>query len=239
MGRLEEKQQETLARAKYNSNVNPLADKPGPIDTLILGDSILKYVDRVRHAQVLSFPGISCLELAQLIIRDKIKQMHGKRVIVIHCGTNDLDQPWETTVYWVTHLLVAISDRYPDTKLVWSTILPREARTRKYNAEEVRLNIIKVNNAMKRRQRQLQFFVIPSHTSFHKGKFPYSKLFARDFLHLKPKGTFCLRELYRQHLVRLRSQWGIRTWPVNEIEDPETIIDRKWLSQLCNNASKK
>jgi len=160
----------------------------------------------------------------------------GKQVILIHCGTNDLDMEWQSTAFEITHLLVAISDKYPSAKLIWSTILPRPAKTKKFNKNQVRKNIIKINNAIKERQRHLPFFTLPSHTSFHNAKFPLTRLFAIDFLHLKNKGTFLLRELYRQHLLRLRSLWGMRTWPVNELPDPETIIDRNWLSLLCNDS---
>jgi len=226
------------AKDKYQNNLDfhePIL--PGPIDTIVIGDSIVKYVDQIRHTQVFSFPGIKCSELERLIVRNKIKAIEGKSVIMIHCGTNDLNQHWLSTVYEITHLIVAIADKYPNAKIVLSTILPRPARTENYNEEEVRRNIISINNALKRRQRHLNFTTVPSHTSFHKSKHPLQRLFARDYLHLKPKGTLLLRELYRQHLIRLRTIWGMRTWPVHQIQDPETIINRQWLAMLCNDTS--
>jgi len=147
-------------------------------------------------------------------------------------GTNDLEAEWRTTVYNITHLMVAITDKYPNAQVIWSTILPRPAPNRWFDAEDVRLNIIDINNEMKERQRALRIYVCPSHTSFHNRRFPLKKLFAIDYLHLKDKGTFLLRELFRQHLLRLRDLWGIETWPINEIPQIETKIDRNWLALL-------
>jgi len=232
------------AKAKYNHDLNSsLASsnsvKNGPIDTVIVGDSIIKYIDKVRHTSVISFPGIACGQLEQLIVRNKVRQLEGKKVILIHAGTNDLDNNWRTTVHIISKLLVSISDKYPTAKIVWSNILPRPACTTHYDKEEIRQNIIKINREMKRRQRHLKIIPCPSHTSFHTAKYPITKLFAMDFLHLKPTGTFLLRELYRQHLLRLRNLWKMETWKVQDIPDPETIIDRNWLTALCNNRTSR
>ena len=221
-----------LARERRYNNPNI----KGPMDTLIIGDSICKYVDKVRHSQIISFPGINCSELAQLIVRDKIPQIHNKEVIMIHAGTNDLDFDWLDTVYCITHLIFTIRDMYPNTHIIWSDILPRPARTVRHDREQVRTNIIKINNMMRSRQRHLGIAICPSHTSFHDSKYPLRKLFARDFLHLKPKGTFLLRELFRQHLIRLRGLWNLEVWPVNRLDDPETIIDRYWKESLCSDS---
>jgi len=223
-------QQRQRSKVKSNSS-----QRLGPIDTIVIGDSILKYVDQIRHAAVISYPGISCTELEQLIKRNKIPEMEGKAVIMIHAGTNNLDEHWRSTVFKITQLLVTTTDKFPHAKVVWSTILPRPAPTERYNKHEVRANIIKINKEMKRRQRHLRIITCPSHTSFHQAKYPVYKLFARDYLHLKPKGTILLRELYRQHLLRLRSLWGMEIWEVKDLPDPETKIDRNWLTTLCNN----
>ena len=218
---------------------HPIIVRQGPIDTVIIGDSIIKYVDQIRHSQVISYPGINCASLGQLINRNKIPELEGKKVIVAHVGTNDLNMDWRDTVYCVSHLITILVNKYPRAHIIWSNILPRPAQTAHLDRETVRKNIITVNKVMKSRQRVLGMVSCPSHTSFHHSKHPIHKLFARDFLHLKTKGTFLLRELYRQHLLRLRDLWGITTWPVNEIPDPETRIEWNWMNQLCaNNTSR-
>jgi len=226
--------QEAKSTAKYKSTISTSSVRNGPIDTAIVGDSILKYVDQVRHSQVISYPGISCSELEQMIIRNKVRNLEGKKVILLHVGTNDLDKHWQETVYEITHLLVAVTDKYPSANVIWSNILPRPSATDNYTKDEVRRNIIKINQRIKRRQRHLKITTCPSHTSFHKAKYPKRKLFARDYLHLKPKGTLLLRELYRQHLLRLRKLWGMEVWEVKDLPDIETEIDRNWLNTLCN-----
>lgn len=230
--RKQEERARTDHPAKYSYTSIPVI-KRGPVDTLILGDSIIKYVDSIRHAQVVSFPGISCSQLEQLIARNKIPELRDQEVILIHCGTNDLDQHWRDTVFNISRLLVAITDKLPNAKIIWSSILPRPARTFYHDEESVRRNIIRINKEIKKRQRHLKITTCPSHTSFHYAKSPITKLFARDYLHLKTKGTLLLRELYRQHLLRLRDLWGMETWPVNEIPQLETRIERNWLSLLC------
>ena len=231
--RLAQRQQRHRQPDRYQQQLNGAAERRGPIDTIILGDSICKYIDEIRHTQVVAFPGITCIDLASMIRRNKIREMANKKVILVHCGTNDLDLDWEDTVYDICRLLVLITDQYPRAHVIWSSILPRPAPTERFNTDEVRNNIIAINNKIRERQRQLRIVTCPSHTSFHKAKYPVRRLFACDFLHLKPKGTFLLRELYRQHLIRLRDLWGIETWPVHMIPEMETRIEWNWRSKLC------
>ena len=209
----------------------------GPIDTVVLGDSLCKYVDKIRHTQVFAFPGINCAQMEQLVIRDKLRVLDNARVILVHIGTNDLDLEWTSTVYVICRLLTTLMDKYSRARIIWSNILPRPAPTYYFDSETVRKNIIKINNCMRTRQRHLGFFVCPSHTSFHRSRYPINKLYAIDFLHLKRKGTFLLRELYRQHLIRLRYLWGMEVWNVTDLEEMETIIDWNWNSKLCGDSA--
>ena len=134
-------------------------------------------------------------------------------------------------------LLTTLTSIYPQARIKWSSILPRIAPTYYFDKETVRKNIIKINNCVKTRQRHLGFYTCPSHTSFHKSKHSVSKLYAIDFLHLKRRGTFLLRELFRQHLIRLRDLWGMEVWHVSDLEEMETIIDWNWHAKLCGNSS--
>ena len=225
-----------IALDKYENSTCPTTSvRRGPVDTIILGDSIIKYVDEVRHSRVISYPGITCSELEQLIIRDKISNLSDNEVIGLHVGTNDLDMHWRSTVHEISRLLVSVTDKCPNSKVVWSNILPRPAATEHVCKEDVRTNIIKINKAIKANQRHLKVVTLPSHTSFHQSKFPTYKLFAIDYLHLKTKGTFLLRELYRQHFIRLRRLWGLAVWEVDEIPIMETIVDTNWHAKLCSN----
>ena len=154
---------------------------------------------------------------------------------MLHVGTNNLDGHCRDAVFAISRLLIAIRDKCPNVKVVWSNILPRPAPTYWNNRETIRSNIIRINNTMKQRQRCLGFVSCPSHTSFHKSRFPLTRLFARDYLHLKPKGTFLLRELFRQHLLRLRRNWDMAILPVHMLPNIETVIDFNWRSKLRNN----
>ena len=232
------RQRQEAARSNTSDKYNQInATRRGPLDTVILGDSLCKYVDEVRHAHVVAYPGITCWQMEQMITRNKIPLITGKQVIMVHVGTNDLEVLWTDTVYWICHLLTAIVDKYPHAKVVWSDILPRPARNYMYSSEEIQDNIIKINKEVSLRQKHLRYYVCPSHTSFHKAKKPIKKLFAIDYLHLKHWGTFLLRELFRQHLIRLRTIWGMPIWPANQIADPETIIEWNWHDKLCEDRS--
>lgn len=228
---------EALRRRQGNRYNPPPITRSGPIDTVILGDSLCKYVDEIRHTQVFAFPGINSAQLEQLVLRDKLRVLENKRVILVHVGTNDLDLYWSDTVFVVCRLLTTLGSKYPHSKIIWSNILPRPAPTYYYDRETVRKNIIKINNCMKSRQRHLGFYTCPSHTSFHKSKYPTTKLYAIDYLHLKRKGTFLLRELFRQHLIRLRDIWGMEVWQPSHLEEMETIIDWNWHAKLCGNST--
>ena len=60
------------------------------LEMILLGDSIVKYVDGISNLLVIAFKGIKLEELGARINNNQIPELCGKYVVFTHVGTNNV-----------------------------------------------------------------------------------------------------------------------------------------------------
>ncbi len=94
--------------------------------TAILSDSILRYADLGYYADLYPVPGATTLKLIWKLQEGVIKDWMSYRLLIVHVGTNDIDNGDTTQVLRrfksLTRLVVGFN---PYIKIIFSSILPR------------------------------------------------------------------------------------------------------------------
>ena len=198
----------------WSTNVCPHAK------VLLLGDSIIKYVDGLSNTQVVAYKGIKTEQLAVRIIDNKIPHISAKLMVVLHVGTNNIEKDNPDLMFTKLRFLVdAVRDKLPTSTIVVSLILPRPI-DHHFRANKVKdYNFMVLNNAT-----QLQIRCVSSYRDFLFNSAPIRAYYAIDNIHLLPPGTACLQSYLNRTLGRYKVEANIRK---TKRKPPTTIIMEK------------
>ena len=198
----------------WTTNVCPYAK------VALLGDSIIKYIDGLNNTQVVAYKGIKTEQLALRIIQGKIPHLPDKQMVVLHVGTNNIqnDSP-ELMFTKLCFLVDAVRDKLPSSIVVVSLILPRPI-DHHFRAQKVKDYNFMVQN----RAADIQIRCVSSYRDFLYNSTPISHFYAKDNIHLLPPGTACLQAYLNRTLGRFKAEANIKR---TKRSPPSTIIMEK------------
>ena len=194
-------------------------------NVLILGDSILKEVAHIRNAQVRAYRGDTLEDLKHHMEHDSKNEnlLGGKRIIVIHAGTNDL---YTLSVEDMISDLTDLTTTIIDQREMWiyciafSAILPRAkdywttlAKIRHFNAQ------VKANGELI----GVQIF-IRSWRPFSRKHLPRKFMYKIDGIHPSKKGSMRLSQYLAKQCALIRKEHKI---PRNQRAASRTIVSKK------------
>lgn len=184
---------------------------------LLIGDSLVKYVQKLNNTQVLAFKGITIEQLAVRIKQDKIPHLAGKRLVLTHVGTNNVetDSP-ESMVAKTNFLIDMIRAKLPEVPIMISLIIPRPK-----DFDVLGKTVLKYNYMMYDLSKRLKITCLPTYRKFLFDRRPISKLYAGDKLHLKPDGITVLTSYFSSSLGNPKKENQIKK---TKRSPPETII---------------
>ena len=172
---------------------------------LLVGDSLIKFVNRTKHTRVQAFPGIRAHKLLNKVIRKELR-VEGYFIIIVAAGTNDasdVTMPPRLAATGIIMLMATIRAMNPRALLVFSGLLvrPKDQGT----IIEYRRRLI--NTIVQEMCRQRGFFFFKNWRCLMTGSNIRQRVYARDGVHLNRFGA---RHLYRRIEGNIRSlEWRL------------------------------
>ena len=165
---------------------------------LILGDSMLRGMEKVCHASIVVRPGSTAARLERFILSSDCPHLAQFSTIVIAIGTNDIGKPAHVVKGDFIKLFDAIHSRTQRATVAFCTILPRPRDHRVTRAPVKALNDW-LGPAVKRNG-----FVILNPQKLFRSRdgTPHFDLF-RDGLHLNEDGIRKFRDFLRTKITEL------------------------------------
>ena len=156
---------------------------------VILSDSLLKHASLPGVAEVHCVRGATFSTLKEGVDHDRyIKDWKAYNLVIIHCGTNDIDNGNQKNILKETTALVAkVQKRNTELKFIISSILPRPKDFETTNPIIKRVNeVLKVWSSSKK-----HVIFAPTYKTFFKGNQIRTDqvLFDEDKLHLNEQGS--------------------------------------------------
>ena len=165
--------------------------------TVILGDSIITGIFLRGIAEVHNVRGATFLRLLIGVELDHyIKDWSPYRLVIIHCGTNDIDNGNAKDILATLQLLIhSIQDRNSNIRIIVSSILPRPKDFPTTNPTIKRTN--QVLQIWAQSQSNVRFE--PTYRTYlYNGEIRKDQeLFAKDDLHLNELGKWRLARLFK------------------------------------------
>ena len=176
---------------------------------VLLGDSILRNIDNVNNTQVMAYPGSGLKKMATLLKHNKVPELIGKTMIILHLGTNDASDPKvnENDLLDLTWDLICQVRRVaPTAHLVISQIIPRPKDFAITNDK-----IVKYNKMLYANSRGWGITTIPSYQTLQFDCVPVESYYKpKDRLHLNKLGVAHLRMCLSKGIAKKRIILGYR-----------------------------
>jgi lysophospholipase L1-like esterase len=158
---------------------------------LLLGDSLVKFVNRGKHLKVISVPGARAHEILMKIQSRKIL-IEDFSLIIVAIGTNDasdVTMPAKLAAQGIVMLMALIQSMHPTAVLMFSGLLlrPKDIGT------EIEYRRKLINQIAFSMCNQRGFYCIKAWKSLTIGLAVRPRVYARDGLHLNRTGA---RRLY-------------------------------------------
>lgn len=153
--------------------------------SLVISDSILKYLPEMRNTQLHAFGGLSC-EMLLRKLKNRVFTWYHFNNIIVHVGTNDVfninANLFEKYIRDIIHELRICN---PDCVIILSSVLPRPCD---FNQSE--LFVINFNNVLKQLASSLTDvkYMQCEKTFYSRVRKPINTLFTVDKLHLSTTG---------------------------------------------------
>ena len=187
---------------------------------LLMGDSIVKHLDKINNTQVLAYKGIRIKQLAVRVRQNKIPHLDSKVLVVVHVGTNNVQSDNPEQMFKKTRFLLdSIRDKLPHATIAVSLIIPRpiDHAIRGHKVKEY--NYMLTNWAP-----QLGIKTIPTYRHFLLHAQPIDDLYAIDKLHPGEFGIPTLENYLDRTLGRIEASIGIRR---TKRAPPSTVVMEK------------
>ncbi len=168
--------------------------------TFIIGDSILqgifpKKFDRSGYTRIRTLRGRNIKGIKSHLETINLVNVES---IIIHAGTNNLATETESEIVLLFEDIIKyIKDKYPETKLLISTILPREVAN-DYNDPDFNDKIDSINDNLRIMASRLEYFVIDNSRTLRDPEL------RRDGLHLTERGTSLLVRNFKYAVFPVR-----------------------------------
>jgi lysophospholipase L1-like esterase len=157
---------------------------------MVLGDSIIKHINRAKHLRIRSYPGASTFDLYNKIWAGEI-DVSQHSILICAVGTNDLTnlkvKPC-VIADGILFLFHTIREFNPHALLMYSGMLIRPKDAGGVLEQRRRL----VNKLVQRRCRDENIHFLKSWKSMMNGSELRSRAYAKDGLHLSRTGARCL-----------------------------------------------
>ena len=168
----------------------------------LISDSICKYTNRLHETYVQAFPGARIYTLLQKIRLGKIR-ITGYKIVILHVGTNDLQElSVEDLVHRMKQLVQTVRQKNSSAAIVVSQILHRPRDTETEDKKRVA-----VNKALQKLTNELRPNCYSWYTwrvTQNKDKSVNLNLFAKDKLHLNFQGISKIRMFIEHNIVTLK-----------------------------------
>ena len=165
---------------------------------LILGDSMLRGVERVCHARIVVRPGCTASRMERFLLSGDCPHLGQFSTIVFHLGTNDIFTSIHVVKADFIRLFETINSMTQHATVAFSTILPRPRDHLRSRAPIKALNLW-LAPACRRNGYHL---LNPQKLFRRRDGTPHADLF-RDGLHLNRDGCYKLRDYYRSKITEL------------------------------------
>jgi len=178
-------------------------------DYILLGDSILRNISNINNTQVMCYPGMTMKKLGLLIAHDKIPELKNKRLIVVHCGTNDASKhriDLDALLERIQFVIMAIREIVPNAIIAISHIIPRVC-----DFEKTHEKIMKFNKAVQASAKDWNIKTFPTYDTLQHSGLPIKSFYKpKDKLHLSPSGDLRVRMCLSKFIAKVRDQAGFR-----------------------------
>lgn len=164
----------------------------------VLGDSMLRGMDKLLHATITMLPGATLSSIKRHLEDMPPDDIRRLQILVIWVGTNDHASPLELVKQKYVAILNTLKVRYSHVHICFLGLLPRPR-----DLEATRSWTTKVNGWLKSATRRVGHKFIPLvHLVQTRTGLIHHFLF-RDGLHLSAAGTHRVRDHLRQRLTAL------------------------------------
>jgi hypothetical protein len=173
-------------------------------DYLLIGDSIVKFINHVKYMRVMAFPGATAKTILGKYARGEIDSRFHE-IVILAIGTNDVTDVTRSVsevVAQIMELIDIIRAGNPWAMLVFSAMLIRPKDIGTIVEQRRKLANKRIEWACK--DRGVQF--MRSWKSLMNGSFLKDRVYARDGLHLNRFGA---RYLYRHMESTLKNVEGL------------------------------
>ena len=176
----------------------------GEENYLLIGDSIVKHVNKTKHMRVISYPGATASTIIRKISNWEIYPDLYK-IIIVAVGTNEtsnLQYPIQEILVDVMNLLDTIRDTNPSAMITYSGMLirPKDQGTQIEHRRQL------LNKKIEGECKARGMYFARSWKSLLNGLILKDRVYARDGLHLNRFGA---RFLYRFYEGTLKNIEGI------------------------------
>jgi len=181
---------------------------PSDAKCVIIGDSIVQCITGMIDCQVLCYPGLTMTKLHVLLKADKIPELRGKLICLLHMGTNDLDQGLKTYQIMSTTRSVSqlINTNYPQCRVIISQVLPRP-----FDKDWSERPIQRLSIAMSNEVKNWNAYYVHLRDKFAKKAYIHFNLYFPDGLHLNTSGTLVLKNSLQEAIDVHIKDLGLET----------------------------
>jgi lysophospholipase L1-like esterase len=176
----------------------------GEENYLLIGDSLIKHVNKTKHMRVMAYPGATASTLIRKISEwEIVPDLY--TIVIVAVGTNNtanLTEPPREILLDITNLLDTVKDTNPGAMIAYSGMLTRPKDIGTIVEQRRKL----LNKQLERACRSRGIYFIKSWKSLMNGLLIRDRVYARDGLHLNRFGT---RFLYRFYEGTIKNIEGI------------------------------
>lgn len=224
------------------------------MNSFIIGDSLLRLIkgDELDYPAIVHcYPGMNCENMIQQLKTAELPKPNNIGVVIIHIGTNSCDtsrkvHKIEDVVEEINTIIRIFLTLYPDSQIIYSTILPRLDQVQE-RVEECNSLLLETYRNKLSSADQCRVDILDCSKDFN-GCFDLYKASEsnpKDPVHIGYKGSKTLQHLFNNEIIAkmkkfTRGEWT-DDWEENWTSTREYIIQAEILSKnrfLISNGKK-
>lgn len=169
--------------------------------SLLISDSICKFIKNMNTCGVQAFPGATIQQLTMKVKLGYV-EFHSFKNIIVHVGTNDVVKcDVQQIVHKYDLLISAIQKKAPNAKIFVSSVIPRPK-----DCDELQIKLSLINAEIRLLCRQRGIYNLKTFNVFGKSNSPeFLSYYAVDKLHLSRKGTLKLAKYFEGNLLKYKN----------------------------------
>ena len=185
---------------------------------LVIGDSIIKKVDRIANTQVVGFRGLHINELNGLLHANQIPFLSSKVLIVTHIGTNNIkNEPLDLLMKKTEIMVNILHTKAPCAVIALSLTIPRLCDFNQTNSK-----VMKFNDAIESKRDAWTIKTMPTYRSMQFDRTPVLHFYdPLDQLHPNEFGVEAIRLFLSRKISRIRDTLHIKK---SKLIRPPTIV---------------